>query len=130
MGKRKVEIEIDSYGRYSEWDRNSKELPKLIEFTNTILAEEGAEFGMVLHIKKGKGTKLDYSIQHPPIKDDHGEYMPDFTGEHYVNYNDYKFFIGDCIWNPVEEKTGKWTVSVSFEGEKIAEKTFNVVKSD
>lgn len=120
-------IKIESYGRYSKWNRGSRDLPKILEFTDTIKSEEGNEFGMILHITAGKGAKIQYCIQHPPFKDANGNVEPDFTGEYLVSTNDYKFYIGDCIWLPVEDKTGKWVISVEFEGKVVAEKVFNVI---
>ena len=125
--KKHPKIKIESYGRYSSWDRSSRALPKILEFTNTILSEEGNEFGMVLHITGGKGSKLNYRIIHPPFKDEKGKIEPDFTGTYLVNTNDYKFYIGDCIWLPVEDKVGDWIVEVEFEGKVVAAKRFEVV---
>lgn len=125
--KKHPKIKIESYGLYSKWMRGSRELPKIKEFAQMIKAEEGNEFGMILHITSGKGAKINYRIQHPPFRDVEGEIEPDFTGEYLVNSNNYRFYIGDCIWLPVEDKVGKWIVSVEFEGKVVAEKTFLVV---
>jgi hypothetical protein len=125
--KKNPKIKIESFGRYSKWERGSRELPKILEFTNIIKSEENVEFGMILHISSGKGSKLQYCIQHPPFKDAKGNVEPDFTGEYLVNTNNYKFYIGDCIWLPLEDKVGKWIVSVEFEGKVVAEKVFEVV---
>lgn len=125
--KKHPKSKVESFGRYSKWKRGTKELPQILEFTNTIKSVEGNEFGMVLHITGGKGAKLDYCIKHPPFTDAKGNIEPDFTGTYLVNTNDYKFFIGDCIWLPVEDKVGDWIVRVEFEGKLIAEHTFKVV---
>lgn len=125
--KKHPKIKVESFGRYSKWKRGSKELPKILEFTHTIKSEEGNEFGFILHITGGKGAKLDYCIQHPPFTDAHGNLEPDFVGTYHVNTNDYKFFIGDCIWLPLEDKVGDWIVSVEFEGKTVAEHVFKVV---
>lgn len=126
MPKKKPIIILESYGRYSKWERGSRELPKILEFTNIIEAVEGNEFGLVLKIKGGKGIKLDYFIKHPPFKNKTGMIEPDFTGEYFVNSNYYEFYIGDCIWLPVEDKVGKWEIIVFHEGEKIAFQEFKV----
>ena len=128
MPQRKPEIKIESYGRYSKWERDSKELPSILEFTNSIEAVEGNEFGMIIRIIKGKGLKLDYSIKHPPFQDAQGKPEPDFTGEYFINSNDFRFFIGDCIWLPVEDKAGVWNIFVYHNGETIANKSFQVVE--
>lgn len=126
MRNKKLEIKIDSYGRYSKWNRGSKELPVILEFTNIIEAAEGNEFGMILIIKGGKGLKLDYCIKHPPFHDSKGNPEPDFTGEYYVNSNDFRFFIGDCIWLPIEDKVGEWSIFVYHNGKTIASKILNI----
>ncbi len=127
MPRKKPLIKTESYGRYSAWDRNSRELPQILEFTNIIQAIEGNEFGMILKIEGGKGMKLDYCIKHPPFRDAAGRIEPDFTGEYYVNTNNYSFYLGDCIWLPVEDKTGIWEVSIAYEGKILASQTFEVV---
>ena len=128
MAKSKIDITLYSYGEYSAWDRSSRELPKLINITETIEAEIGTEFGYVLKIKKGKGKKLEFRIIHPPFKDEHGKVRPDFTGEYYVNSNDHSFFLGDCIWEPLEDKLGEWRLITYMDGKVIADKTLTLIK--
>jgi hypothetical protein len=125
--KKKPDIRIDTYGRYSAWDTSTKELPEILEFTETIEAAEGNEFGMVLRIRGGKGLKLAFCIKHPPFIGKRGKPEPDFTGEYYVNSNDFRFFIGDGIRPPAEDKAGKWEIFVYFEGEIIASRSFQVI---
>lgn len=124
MAKKKPTFKIDSFGIYSKWKRGSKALPKIQEFTTEFKVEEGKEFGIILHIKGGKGIKLDYCIKHPPFTDESGNIEPDFIGVYQVSSNDHYFYIGDCIWLPISDKVGKWIVSVEFEGRIIAEKSF------
>jgi hypothetical protein len=128
MGKKKIDIELYSYGEYSTWDRESREIPKLVSIAETIPAEIGTEFGYVLKIKRGKGEKLTFRIDHPPFTDDQGELRPPFTGEQYIQSNTYEFFLGDCIWEPLEDKLGKWTMTTYLNGKMIAQKTLNLVK--
>ena len=66
MGKRRPEFRMYSYGKYSKWDRESREIPKLLDFTTEIEAETGTEFGYVLHIKtaKAKPSNLRSIIRH------------------------------------------------------------------
>jgi hypothetical protein len=127
--KKHPKIKIESFGRYTKWKRGSRELPKILEFTNTIDCLEGQEFGMILHITGGKGSKLDYRIIHPDFTDDNGNIEPDFTGTYLVNTNDYKFYIGDCIWLPLEDKCGTWIVQVEFERKIVAEEKFDLILS-
>lgn len=127
MAKKKIDIKIKSYGIYSQWDRSSKELPKLRKVTTDIPAELDVEFGYILHIKGGKGTMLEFVIKHPPFIDvKTGDTAPDFVGEHYVNSNDWMFFLGDTIWEPVEDKVGIWEVVVFMDGKEVANKKFIV----
>ncbi len=130
MSKRKVNIELYSFGEYTQWDRNSRELPNLVDITETIEAEIGTEFGHVLKIKRGKGKKLDFKIIHPPFKDDKGNKMPDFVGEYYISSNDYSFFLGDCIWEPLEDKLGDWRLITYLDGKVIADKTLKLVRKE
>ena len=68
--KKKFEVVIESYGLYTQWRSSSRELPKIIEFTNIIRAYAGNEFGMILRIKKGK-TKREspsFLVQSPVRK--------------------------------------------------------------
>ncbi|MGQ8337315.1 DUF3859 domain-containing protein [Sunxiuqinia sp. A32] len=127
MARKKIDIELYSYGEYSHWDRTSRELPKIVKITDTIRAEIGTEFGYVLKIRKAKGKKLEFRIIHPPFKDESGNVMPDFTGEYYIRSNDYSFFLGDCIWEPLEDKLGDWQLITYFEGKVIADKTLHLV---
>ena len=62
MVKRKIDIELYSYGEYSRWDRESRDIPRLINIAETIPATIGTEFGYVLKIKRGKGEKLTFQI--------------------------------------------------------------------
>lgn len=126
MSKKKPEIEIYSYGIYSEWDSNSKKIPKLLEITSKIPVKDGIEFGYVLKIKKAKGAKIDLEIHHPPIKDKDGNLMPVFRAEIYVSSNNYTYFQGDSVWEPLEEKAGTWTLFTYIKGKEIAKKKFEL----
>lgn len=128
MAKKNIDIKLDSYGQYTNWDRDSKQLPQIINITDVIEAEIGTEFGYVLKIKRGKGKKLKFKIIHPPFTDDNGVVMPDFIGEYYINSNDYEFFLGDCIWEPLADKLGNWQLITYLDGQVIANKTLRLVK--
>jgi len=129
MGGKKPSFDLVSYGLYEHWDRGTKDLPRIKQFTTTIEAVADNEFGMVINIKGGRGKWLEYCIKHPPIPDEHGNLLPDFTGEYRIETNDYHFFIGDCIWEPVDNKVGQWVVQVFYEGKMLFEKVFDVVPS-
>lgn len=127
MPKKKPKIKLESFGRYTTWEKGSKKLPKILEFTQVIHATEGNEFGLVLKIEGGKGARLDYCIKHPPFRNASGEIEPDFTGEYYVKSNHFDFFIGDSIWAPIENKVGIWEITVLYEGSIVVSKIFEVI---
>ena len=130
MAKPKMSWKMSSYGIYEKWDKGSKELPDIVKFSEIIPAQIDIEFGYILNIKKAKGKKLYYCIEHPPIRDEKGELMPSFTGELYVRSNDWSFFLGDTIWEPVAEKIGSWRLIIKIDGDVLADKTFSIVPDD
>jgi hypothetical protein len=123
----KYEFEVESYGRYTQWDNNSKELPKIKKFTTTIEAEEDIEFGCILRIKKAKGNIINFTINHPKFKDSSGKTAAPFTGEYFINSNNFRFFIGDRIWLPLEDKKGTWEIIVKIGKDTLLRKNFSVV---
>lgn len=127
MAKQKPEFIIKSYGLYTTWDRTSKTLPKIIKHTLEIPAEIGVEFGFILSVKRAKGELLAYCIDHPDFKDEKGEVMPAFEGSYFVNSNDFQFFLGDTVWEPVADKRGEWVLTVSHKGKEVARKVFLLV---
>ena len=130
MAKQKPEITIVSYGIYTQWDEKSKKLPQVTRFELTVPARLDIEFGFIVNIKKAKNKKVLFKIDHPKIPDDNGKPMAPFTGEVYVKNNDWDFFLGDTIWEPVENKVGPWHLSLTMDGKVIAEKTFNIIEDD
>jgi len=126
MPKAKPKFAIQSYGLYTPWNRESKELPKIIRHTTDIPVEIGVEFGFILSVKGAKGEMLDFCIQHPPFMDKNGRETPSFDGSYFVNSNDFYFFLGDTVWEPVEDKRGDWVLSVSYNGKEIAGKVFHL----
>ncbi len=124
MAKRKPEIRIRSYGVYTKWDSQSKALPRIAEFTNRVRATIDVEFGLIVNIKGAKNFELDYCIAHPGILGADGQPRAPFEGTVYVKTNDWDFYLGDTIWEPVEDKLGDWRMSMELEGQVIAEKTF------
>ena len=121
---------MTSYGIYKGWDKTSKDLPVIQKFTEEIPARLGIEFGYILNIKKAKGKKLSFRIEHPPFKGEDGKVMPAFTGEIYVKTNDWDFFLGDTIWEPVSDKVGIWRLVTEIDGEIIADKNFQIIQED
>lgn len=124
MGKRKPTFKMYSYGEYSKWDRDSKQIPKVLNFSTEIRAEIGTEFGYVLHIKQAKGEIVTFKIYHPPFADEEGNLRPPFTGEQFIKTNDFEFYLGDCIWEPLDDKLGIWELTTYYNGKVVANKVF------
>ena len=127
MAKKKPIFKIESYGTYDQWNRNSNDIPKIIKINETITLYPNVEFGLILSIKGGKGIKLDFRVIHPVFNDIEGNLADDFTGEHFVNSNDWKFFLGDTVWEPYENKKGLWQFIINYEGKAIAKKNITLV---
>ncbi len=128
MAKRKPEIRIKSFGIYSKWDGDSKELPRIAEFTTRVRAELDVEFGFIVNIMGAKNRPLEFCIYHPDIRDADGSIRPPFAGTVFIKTNDWDFFLGDTIWNPIEDKLGNWRLTLELDGKLVAEKTFDVVQ--
>lgn len=113
-----------SYGIYKQWDAESKELPRVVEFTTEVPAEIDIEFGFIVNIKGAKNKELTYCIDHPGILDADGNRRAPFDGTVYVKTNDWQFYLGDTIWEPITDKLGDWHMWISLDDKVIAEKTF------
>lgn len=98
-----------------------------MELTTTVEAEIGVEFGMIVEIFQAKGRFLDFRIDHPPFKDEHGVVEPSFEGTYQIRSNPYAFFLGDTIWEPVDDKRGSWTMTVLMDGHTMASKTIFLI---
>ncbi|MCF7958368.1 MAG: DUF3859 domain-containing protein [Phycisphaerae bacterium] len=127
MAKKKLAIKMVSYGLYTPFEKEAKGLPELMEFSTTIPARLGVEFGYILNIKGGRGELLEFRIDHPPfINAKTGEMAEPFDGEFYVRTSDFNFFLGDTFWEPLEDKKGKWTLTTWWNDQEIAKKVFTV----
>lgn len=124
---RPIEIDLINYGRYSEWDRDNESLPKFIELTDTVEAALGVEFGMIVEIRKARGRYLQFEIDHPPFKDQDGNIEPPFTGTFRVKHNPFHFFLGDTVWDPIEDKRGYWKLSILLDDKMLLSKTINII---
>jgi len=127
MAKKKPEVEIHSCGIYDGWDRESRELPQLVAITSEIEAKLDVEFGYILRIRHARNCRITFRIEHPPFNDSSGRTAPPFEGELYVKTNDYRFFLGDTIWSPVEDKRGPWRLITWLDDEKVADKTLLLI---
>ncbi len=121
------EVEIINYGRYDRWNSDEKKLPEFVELTETIQTEIDVEFGMIVEIRKAKGRYLDFVINHPPFTDINGKVEPPFEGSFRVKQNPYRFFLGDTVWHPVEDKKGEWELILLFEDEILIKKSILLV---
>ena len=118
---------MHSHGVYDGWDRDSKALPNLVKITDEIETVLDIEFGYILRVRNARNSKITFRIEHPPFKDASGEIAPPFDGELYVKTNDFRFFLGDTIWEPVADKKGAWRLITWLDGTKIADKTLTMV---
>ena len=125
--RKKPEVTLHSYGLYDGWSRDSKDLPKLVKVTTEIKAALEVEFGYVLRIRNARNAMITFRIEHPPFKNDDGEVAPPFVGELFVKNNDFRFFLGDTVWAPVEDKRGAWRLITWLDGEKVADETITIV---
>ena len=127
MARKKPEVSIHSHGLYDGWDRGSKELPSLVKITTEIETALDIEFGYILRIRNARNSKITFRIEHPPFKEADGEVAPPFVGELHVKTNDFRFFLGDSIWAPTEDKRGEWRLVTWLDGKKVADKTLFLV---
>lgn len=126
MAKRKPEVRMRTYGIYTKWDSESKDLPRISEVTTRVPAEIDIEFGFVVHVKGGKNQELYYCIDHPGILDSNGQRRAPFDGTVYVKTNDWDFYLGDTIWEPIDDKLGHWNMWLELDGTVVAEKMFEL----
>ncbi|MGQ1787678.1 MULTISPECIES: DUF3859 domain-containing protein [unclassified Saccharicrinis] len=126
MAKKNIDSELYSYGIYSHWDRSSKKLPKLKKITNEIPLELDIEFGYVIRIHGAKGKRIQFRIDHPPFPDEQGKPAPPFTGEYFVSSNNYEFFLGDTIWEPIYNKKGEWKLTTWLDEKILFQKSLFV----
>jgi hypothetical protein len=126
MAKRKIDVRMRTYGVHSKWESDSKDLPRLVEVTTEVPARIDIEFGFVVNIKGAKNRELHFCIDHPGILDGDGEPRAPFDGSVFVKSNDWNFYLGDTIWDPITDKLGDWRMSLELDGQVVAEKTFHL----
>lgn len=117
---------MESYGLYSP-HTSGKEIPSILKFSDEIPVSLDVEFGYVLRIKKGKGKKIAFKIDHPPFKTQDGTKAKPFVGELYVRSNDFRFFLGDTFWEPLDDKRGRWVLTTWLDDKEVAKKTLIMV---
>lgn len=116
---------MESYGIYTLLDKSSEELPQILEFTRKIPVSESIEFGVILKIKGHRGGVIDFTIEHPRWIEN-GKVMPDFRAQLPIKSNDFRAFLGDTFWQPLENKVGKWTIRARFEGKQFLNESFEM----
>lgn len=126
MAKQKPTVSVRTYGIYSKWDSDAKQLPSFVRSTTRIPAEIDVEFGLVINVKGGKNLPINFCIDHPGILDDHGNKRPSFEDVVYVKTNDWDFYLGDTIWHPIEDKLGRWRITLELQGVIVAEQDFEL----
>jgi hypothetical protein len=127
MPKRKPEVRMKSWGIYTKWNSGAKELPRIQQFTTEVDAVIDVEFGFIVNIKSAKNSELEFCIDHPGILDVNGKRRDPFDGTVFVKTNDWDFYLGDTIWDPIEDKLGDWHLWLKLNDKIIAEKTFTLL---
>ena len=127
MVKKKAEVRLRTYGIHSKWESDAKELPRFIESTTTVPAVVDVEFGFIVNIKGAKNRELDFCIDHPGILDSDGNRREPFVGSAFVKTNDWNFYLGDTVWEPIGDKIGNWRMWIELDGKTVAEKTFRII---
>lgn len=118
-----------TYGIHTQWQSDSKELPRLVEATTEIPAIVDIEFGFVVKILGAKNRQIDFCIDHPGIRDADGRRRAPFDGSVFVKQNEWDFYLGDTIWEPIDDKLGDWRMWIEIDGKTLAEKTFRVIQN-
>lgn len=126
MARKRPAVSEVSYGLYAPFDKRGKALPEHLTFTTSVPPQAGQEFGYIVKIKHGRGLKIDFEIDHPRIPGDDGQPMPPFRGEEFVRTNDFDFYLGDALWEPLGHMLGAWKLTTRLDGKVVAQRTFDV----
>ncbi len=124
MAKKTPEVRLISFGIYTEWNAQSKALPKLLKRTLDVPCELDVEFGYIVNIKHAKNKELHYCIVHPNVCDEKQKVLPPFKGVEYIRQNDWRFFIGDTVWAPIQDKRGNWRITLTLDEKVVADEVF------
>jgi hypothetical protein len=119
-------VDIISFGRYTGWNKEDKELPVLDLLTDRIEGEVDVEFGIIVEIRKGKGRYIQYQIEHPPFQNGSGQVVPVFSGEYQIRTNPARFFLGETIEAPLEDRKGEWIFKIMMDDRLLAEKKLRI----
>ena len=130
MSKKKKPIitKLISYGLYAKWSNSCDELPKFLKHTTTIPGRIESEFGFMLEIKNGRGKNVDYVVKHPRFTDQNNNVEPIFTGTIPIRKSPFTVYIGETLWEPIDDKIGSWELTAKIDGKVIHREKFNIVK--
>lgn len=102
---------------------------RLINKTDKIRGSVGSKFG-IFYIVEGEpeleAISLSVKVTHPPLKNpkkDKPSYSDEWVSSPSVGVRHYEGWIFEYEW---ETAPGKWTFEISYEGKKLAEKTFTI----
>lgn len=56
--------------------------------------------------------------------------MAPFEGTEYIKNNDWHFYLGDTLWQPINNKIGDWRMTIELNSKIIADKTFSVYEQE
>ena len=124
---RRVNVELISYGLYAKWSNSCDELPRFLKYSDKIPARIEAEFGFTLLITNGKGKNVDYIVKHPKISDENGNIEPPFLGSVPIRKSPFTVYLGETLWEPLEEKIGTWEIIAKIDGQVMAKKKFLII---
>ncbi|MBF0196458.1 MAG: DUF3859 domain-containing protein [Planctomycetes bacterium] len=128
--KSKFKAKLKSIGIYQDYNKKSKQVPKLIKYTTQVPTRLGIEFGYIVHIEKAKGKVIDFTIEHPPFHNSQGKVAPPFKGSVHIKNNDYLWYLGDTVWEPIHDKTGIWRLITKIDGQVIADESLTLHKDN
>lgn len=126
--RNKIETKVLNHGLYAKWSNRCKELPRFLKYTKVIPARIEAEFGCIVEIKGAKNSEVTYTVEHPPFRDAEGVVEPPFTGSIPIRTTTAQIYLGDTLWEPVEDKVGIWRFIGRLDGEIIADYRFDIVE--
>ncbi len=122
----KMDVKTLSWGLYAKWSNRCRELPHFLKFTTEIPGRYEAEFGYILRVKNGKGKNIEYTVIHPPFCDEQGVTEPPFTGTIPIRGGEFEAYLGDTLWEPIEDKIGVWRVTAKIDGVVVEDRSFNI----
>ncbi|HDR51058.1 MAG TPA: DUF3859 domain-containing protein [Mariniphaga anaerophila] len=63
------------------------------------------------------------------FKNKNGKIAPPFEGEQFIRTNDFLFYLGDCVWEPLEDKLGNWELTTYHKGKVVAHKVLSWLRN-